>query len=118
MQLEPPEILRQGSRCGVRLRASAPSIHLIQTQVRTEISPIVGTEDQSRALVDQLLEEFQQSPEGLWDCKLFGRSLGELVRDGVSAKLCRLPETSRAKLQNTLERIVNEGGGGLICIIF
>lgn len=118
MQLEPPEILRQGSRCGVRLRASAPSIHLIQTQVRTEISPIVGTEDQSRALVDQLLEEFQQSPEGLWDCKLFGRSLGELVRDGVSAKLCRLPETSRAKLQNALERIVNEGGGGLICIIF
>lgn len=117
MQLEQPEIVRQGGRFGVRLRASAPSIHMIQTQVQTEISPIVGSEKQSEDLVNQLAEQYAQSPEQLWASNIFGKSLSDLVNEGLNNKLRHMPDESRAKLQNTLERIINEGSGGLICII-
>ncbi len=117
MQLEQPEIVRQGGRFGVRLRASAPSIHMIQTQVQTEISPIVGSEKQSEDLVQQLVEQYAQSPEQLWSSNIFGKSLSDLVNEGLNNKLRHMPDESRAKLQNTLERIINEGSGGLICII-
>ena len=90
---------------------------MIQTQVQTEISPIVGSEKQSEDLVQQLVEQYAQSPEQLWSSNIFGKSLSDLVNEGLNNKLHHMPDESRAKLQNTLERIINEGSGGLICII-
>jgi len=117
MELEQPEITKQGGRFGVRLKASAPSIHMIMTNVQTEVNPIVGSEKQSEDLVNYLMEEFRDSPEKIWESNIFGKSLSELVNEGLVNKLYRMPDESRAKLQNTLERIINEGSGGLICII-
>ncbi|MBQ7492184.1 MAG: stage IV sporulation protein A [Clostridia bacterium] len=117
MHLEQPEIVKQGGRFGVKLKASAPSIHLIQTQVETEISPIVGSEKQSEDLVNYLMQEFEDSPEKLWESNIFGKSLSELVNEGLNNKLYKMPDDARGKLQTTLERIINEGSGGLICII-
>ena len=117
MKLEQPEITRQGGRFGVRLKASAPSIHMIMTNVQTEVNPIVGSEKQSEDLVNYLMEEFRDSPEKIWDSNIFGKSLSELVNEGLVGKLYKMPDESRAKFQNTLERIINEGSGGLICII-
>ncbi len=117
MHLEQPEITRQSGRFGVRLKASAPSIHMIMTNVETEINPIVGSEKQSEDLVNYLMEEFRDSPEKIWESNIFGKSLSALVNEGLAGKLYKMPDESRAKLQNTLERIINEGSGGLICII-
>ena len=117
MKLEQPEITRQGGRFGVRLKASAPSIHMIMTNVQTEVNPIVGSEKQSEDLVNYLMEEFRDSPEKIWDSNIFGKSLSELVNEGLVGKLYKMPDESRAKFQNTLERIINDGSGGLICII-
>ena len=117
MQLEQPEITKQGGRFGVRLKASAPSIHMIMTNVQTEINPIVGSEKQSEDLVNYLMEEFRDSPEKIWESNIFGKSLSELVNEGLVSKLYKMPDDSRAKFQNTLERIINEGSGSLICII-
>ena len=117
MRLEQPEITKQGGRFGVRLKASAPSIHMIMTNVETEINPIVGSEKQSEDLVNYLMEEFRDSPEKIWESNIFGKSLSDLVNEGLVGKLYKMPDDSRAKLQNTLERIINEGSGGLICII-
>ena len=117
MHLEQPEITKQGGRFGVRLKASAPSIHMIMTNVETEINPIVGSEKQSEDLVNYLMEEFRDSPEKIWESNIFGKSLSDLVNEGLVGKLYKMPDDSRAKFQNTLERIINEGSGGLICII-
>ena len=117
MQLEQPEITKQGGRFGVRLKASAPSIHMIMTNVQTEINPIVGSEKQSEDLVNYLMEEFRDSPEKIWESNIFGKSLSELVNEGLVSKLYKMPDESRAKFQTTLERIINEGSGSLICII-
>lgn len=117
MILEEPELVRHGNRFGVRLRASAPSLHMIRADVKAEVSPIVGTERQCEELVQYLTEEFEDNPAKLWQANLFGKSLHELVKDGIRNKLYRMPENAQEKLQETLERIVNEGGGGLICII-
>ena len=115
--LEEPEIIQQGGRFGVRLRAKAPSIHMIRAEIQTEISPIVGTESQSRELADSLLGEFDGDSDRIWQSNIFGKSLHELVTEGLNAKLSRMPDASRAKFQDTLQRIVNEGAGGLICIL-
>lgn len=117
LKLEPPEIIRQGSRFGVKLRASAPSIHMIRADIETEISPLVGSERQSEELVNYLLKEFEGQPEKLWESNIFGKSLHELITEGLQNKLFRMPEDAQMKLQETLQRIVNEGSGGLICII-
>ncbi len=117
LTLEEPEIIRQGGRFGVRLRASAPSLHLIRADIETEISPIVGTEKQSEELVKYLLDDFESDPSKLWASNIFGRSLHELVKEGLSNKLMRMPEDAQFKIQETLQRIINEGNGGLICII-
>jgi len=117
MKLEQPEITKQGGRFGVRLKASAPSIHMIMTNVQTEVNPIVGSEKQSEDLVNYLMEEFHDSPEKIWESNIFGKSLSELVNEGLVGKLYKMPDESRAKFQNTLERIINEGSGSLICII-
>ncbi len=115
--LDEPEMVKQGSRFGVKLKARAPSIHLIKTEVETEVSPIVGSEKQSEELVNYLLSEFETDPQKIWESNIFGKSLHELVNEGLQNKLSRMPEDAQMKLQETLERIVNEGSGGLICII-
>ncbi|NLJ33742.1 MAG: stage IV sporulation protein A [Firmicutes bacterium] len=117
MILEEPELVRRGNRFGVRLRASAPSLHMIRADINAEVSPIVGTEKQCAELVQYLSEEFEDNPAKLWQTNIFGKSLHELVKDGIRNKLYRMPENAQEKLQETLQRIVNEGGGGLICII-
>ncbi len=117
LSLREPEIIRQGGRYGVRLRASAPSIHLIRADIETEVNPIVGSEKQSEELVHYLLSEFESDPAKIWESNIFGKSLHELVNEGLQSKLSKMPEEARGKLQETLTRIINEGSGGLICII-
>ncbi|MEN6413683.1 MAG: stage IV sporulation protein A [Veillonellales bacterium] len=118
MILEEPEIIRTGNRFGVRLRAMAPSLHIIKTDVQAEISPIIGTEKQSEELVQYLMREFEGEPEKIWRTNLFGKSLNALVREGIQNKLSSMPENAQTKLKDTLQKIVNDGSGGLICIIF
>ena len=115
--LDEPEMVKQGSKFGIKLKAKAPSIHMILTDVETEVSPIVGSEKQSEELVKYLLEEFESDPKKIWESNIFGKSLHELVNEGLQNKLEKMPEDAQMKLQETLERIVNEGSGGLICII-
>ena len=117
LSLEEPEIVRQGSRYGVKLRASAPSIHMIKANIETEVCPIVGTEKQSEELVHYLLSEFESNPAEIWQSNIFGKSLHELVNEGLNNKLNRMPDEAQIKLQETLQKIINEGSGGLICII-
>ncbi|MBQ9737213.1 MAG: stage IV sporulation protein A [Clostridia bacterium] len=117
LTLEEPEIIKQGSRFGVRLKASAPSIHMIRADIETEVSPIVGTEKQSEELVHYLLNEFEVDPKKIWQSNIFGKSLHELVNEGLHNKLYRMPDDAQIKLQETLQKIINEGSGGLICII-
>lgn len=117
MALDEPEIIRQGNRFGVKLRASAPSIHMIRADIETEIAPLVGTEEQSEELVNYLLKEFENEPAKIWESNIFGKSLHELVSEGLHNKLIKMPEDAQVKLQETLQRIINEGSGGLICII-
>lgn len=117
LELEDPEIVRQGGRYGVRMRASAPSIHMLRADVSTTVSPIVGNEKQSQDMVNYLLQEFEGEPGKLWESNIFGRSFHEIVGEDLQAKLKRMPEDSQKKLREALERILNEGSGGLICII-
>lgn len=115
--LEEPEIVKQGGRFGVRLRAGAPSLHFIRADIETEVSPIVGSEKQSEELINYLLDEFESDPAKLWESNIFGKSLHELVKEGLANKLMRMPEDAQFKIQETLQRIINDGSGGLICII-
>lgn len=117
MSLDEPEIIRQGSRFGVRLKAVAPSIHMIKVDVESEFSPIIGTEKQSEELVRYLMQDFEDDPLSIWNSDIFGRSLSSLVREGIQGKIAMMPENARYKLKETLERIINEGSGGLIAII-
>lgn len=117
LELEDPEIVRQGGRYGVRMKASAPSIHMLRADVSTTVSPIVGNEKQSQDMVNYLLQEFEGEPGKLWESNIFGRSFHEIVGEDLQAKLKRMPEDSQKKLREALERILNEGSGGLICII-
>lgn len=117
LKLEEPEIVKQGGKFGVKLRASAPSLHMIRADIETEVSPIVGTERQGEELVKSLLEQFESDPSKLWQSNMFGKTLEELVREGLQNKLYRMPDDVQAKIQRTLQRIINEGSGGLICII-
>ncbi len=117
MSLDEPEIIRQGPRFGVRLKAVAPSIHMIKVDVESEFAPIIGTEKQSEELVRYLMQDFEDDPLSIWNSDIFGRSLNSIVREGISAKLALMPENARYKLKETLERIINEGSGGLIAII-
>lgn len=117
MRLDEPELIRQGSRFGVRLKATAPSIHMIRVDVESEFSPIIGTERQSEELVKYLMQDFEDNPTRIWESDIFGRSLHSIVRDGIQGKLAMMPDNARYKLQETLGRIINEGSGGLIAII-
>ena len=117
LHLEQPQIVRQGGRSGVRLEASAPSIHMMRAVIRTELSPIVGSERQSEELVESLLADCQEDPVKIWESNIFGKSLHELVNEGLQAKLLHMPQEARTKMQETLERVINEGCTGLICIL-
>ena len=117
LSLDEPKIVKQGGRYGVKLKASAPSIHMIRADIETEVSPIVGTEKQSQELVHYLLSEFETNPSKIWESNIFGKSLYELVNEGLNNKLSRMPEEARNKIRDTLQKIINEGSGGLICII-
>ncbi len=117
MTLEEPEIVKQAGAYGVKLRASAPSIHMIKASIETEINPIVGTAEQSKEIVKYMLDEFEDDPKKIWDSNMFGKSLYELVNEGLHAKLEHISPESRAKLSDTLTRVINEGSNGLICII-
>ncbi len=117
LTLEEPEIMKQGGKYGVRLRASAPSVHMMRANITTEVAPIVGSESQSEELVNYLLKEFEEDPIKIWQSNIFGKSLSELVNEGLHNKLCRMPGEARMKLQETLEKVINEGCSGLICII-
>ncbi|MEG1027640.1 MAG: stage IV sporulation protein A, partial [Oscillospiraceae bacterium] len=117
LSLEEPEIIKQGGKYGVRLKASAPSIHMMKANIQTEVNPIVGSEKQSEELVMYLLKEFEEDPIKIWESNIFGKSLHALVNEGLHNKLYRLPSDARLKLQETIERMSNEGCGGLICII-
>lgn len=117
MELDKPEIVKHQGAYGVRLHACAPSIHLIKTNIETEINPVVGTEQQSEDIVKYLLSGFENDPESLWNTNLFGKTLHELVNEGLHAKLSNMPQDARAKIGETLSRVINEGSSGLICII-
>lgn len=117
MALDEPELIRQGSRFGVRLKATAPSIHMIRVDVESEFAPIIGTEKQSEELVRYLMQDFENDPIKIWESDIFGRSLHSIVREGIQGKIAMMPDNARYKLQETLGRIINEGSGGLIAII-
>ena len=117
LTLEEPEIVKQPGGYGVKLKASAPSIHMMKADIETEVSPIVGTESQSEELVSFLLKEFEEDPKRIWDSNMFGKTLHELVSEGLNSKLAHMPDEARAKIAGTIQRIINEGSGGLICIL-
>lgn len=117
LTLDQPEIIKQGGKYGVKLKATAPSIHFIKTNITTEVSPIVGSEKQSEELVLYLLNDFEENPEKIWESNIFGKSLHELVNEGLHNKLYKMPSDARMKMQETIERIINEGCSGLICLI-
>lgn len=117
LSLDEPEMIKQGGKYGVRLRATAPSIHLMKADIKTEVAPIVGSEKQSEELVEYLLSEFDETPEKIWESNIFGKSLHELVNEGLHNKLYKMPSDARQKLQGTVERIINDGCNGLICFI-
>lgn len=117
LKLEEPEIVRQGGQYGVRLSASAPSLHIMRADIHTELSPTVGSEQQGEELIKSLLQDFESDPGKLWNTNIFGKSLNELVNEGLQAKLLHMPQSARGRLQTTLERIINEGCEGLICIL-
>ena len=117
LSLEEPEIMKQGGRYGVRLKASAPSVHMMKANITTEVAPIVGSESQSEELIMYLLKEFEENPSKIWESNIFGKSLNSLVNEGLHNKLYKMPTDARMKIQETLERVINEGCSGLICII-
>lgn len=117
MRLEEPEQFKQGNRYGVKLKASASSLHLIKADIQTEITPIIGSEKESEELIKSILDQFSNDPSEIWQSNIFGKSLEVLVKDGLQKKLYKMPEEVQQKIQKTLEKIINEGNGGLICII-
>lgn len=116
-ELGEPEIIKQGSRFGVKIKASAPSLHIMRVDVDTEVTPLVGTEDQSQDLAKNLMEQFEADPESIWDTNILGRSLYSLIGDNINSKIVMMPVEAQRKMRKTLGRIVNEGKGGVICIL-
>lgn len=117
MSLEDPQIVKQGSKFGVKLKASAPSLHIMSVDIETEVNPLVGSQAQSEELVKYLLDEFEQNPKAIWETNMFGKSLSSLVNEGINAKITTMPLEAQRKMRKTLGRIINEGKGGIICIL-
>ena len=117
LTLDEPQIIKQSGKYGIKLRASAPSIHMMKIETQTEVTPIVGSEQQSEELVNYLLKEFEENPEKIWESNIFGKSVHELVNEGLHNKLYRMPSDARRKIGETIQKIINDGCNGLICII-
>lgn len=117
LSLDEPQIIKQSGKYGIRLKASAPSIHMMKIHTEAEVTPIVGSEQQSQELVSYLLKEFEENPAKIWESNIFGKSVHELVNEGLHNKLYRMPEDARKKIGETIQRIINDGCNGLICII-
>ncbi len=117
IRLEEPEITKQGNNFGVKLRASAPSLHIIRADIETEISPIIGTEKQSEEFVTYFMNEFESDPEKIWSSNMFGKSLYDMVKEELQGKLYKMPDDVQSKLQLTLNKVVNDSKGGIVCII-
>lgn len=117
MKLETPEIIRQGSRYGIKLKAVAPSIHMIRVDVESTFEPIIGSELQSKELINYLMKDYDVNPANIWKSEIFGRSLDVIVKEGIQAKLSLTPENVRFKLQQTLTKLVNKGSGNLFAIV-
>jgi stage IV sporulation protein A len=117
MVFEDPELVTRGNQYGVRLAARAPSLHVLRAEIDTEYTPMIGTEKQSRQLMEYLMEKFEDDPRKIWESDILGKPLHELLKEGIEDKVQNMPDYAQDKLRNTLQRIVNEGSGGLICII-
>ena len=117
MNLEEPVLVKQGGRYGVKLKASAPSLHIMKVDVNTEVAPTVGTEKQGEDLVNYIMNKFEDNPAGIWETNMFGKSLHDLVNEGLAGKLTAMPKEAQSKMRKTLTRIVNENKGGIICIL-
>ncbi len=117
IKLEKPEVFRQGQRFGIKLKAKGESIHMVKADIETEVSPIIGSEEQSKEFINNILKEYEENPEKIWELNIFGRTLSSMINEGMQNKIYRMPEDAQTKLQETLQKIVNEGSGGLICII-
>jgi stage IV sporulation protein A len=117
MNLQEPVLVKKGGSLGVKLKASAPSLHIMKVDVETEVAPIVGTEKQGEDLVNYLMREFEDNPNGIWETNMFGKSLHELVNEGLSSKIVAMPKDCQTKMRKTLTKIVNENKGGIICIL-
>ena len=115
--LQQPEVVKQGGKFGVKIKASAPSLHIIKVDVETEVTPLIGTENQSQDLVDYLTERFETDPDGIWDTNLLGKSLYSLIDDNIGSKILMMPVDAQRKMKKTLGRIINEGKGGVLCIL-
>ena len=117
LSLEEPEIIKQGKQYGIKLKANAPSLHIIKADISTEVSPIVGNQNQGEEMIKYLLEEFEQNPSQLWESNMFGKSLNDLVKEQLESKLYTMPEEIRCKIQKTLQKIINEGSSNIITIL-
>ena len=117
LELGEPEVIKQGGRYGVKIKASAPSLHIMRVDVETEVTPLVGSEDQSEDFVKSLQEQFETKPESIWDTNILGKSLYSLVGDNINSKIITMPVEAQRKMRKTLGRIVNEGKGGVLCIL-
>lgn len=117
MELKEPEVVRSGGRCGLKLKASAPSLHIMKVDVETEVQPIMSGYEQSEDLIKYLMQEFENNPQGIYKTNMFGKSLESLVNEGLNSKLTSMPVNLQNKLRKTLSRIVNEGKGGILCIL-
>lgn len=117
MKLDTPEIIKQGGRYGIKLKAVAPSIHMIRVDVESTFEPIIGSEIQSKELIDYLMKDYDTNPDNIWKSEIFGRSLDVIVKEGIQAKLSLLPENARYKLSQTLTKLVNKGSGNLFAIV-
>ena len=117
MKLSTPEIIKQGSRFGVKLKAQASSVHLIRVDVESTFEPIIGSEMQSKELIDYIMKDYETDKNSIWKSEIFGRSLEQIVKEGIEAKLAMMPETARFKLANTVTKIVNKGANNLIAIV-
>ncbi|MBO5488568.1 MAG: stage IV sporulation protein A, partial [Eubacterium sp.] len=117
IQIEEPELIRHSNKYGVKIKAICPSLHLIQANIETEIAPIVGTEEQANDLISYIQEQSASNPEGIFDTNIFGKTIRQLVNEGVTSKVNRLNEESQMKLQDTIQKVINDSNGGLVCII-
>ena len=116
-ELSEPEIIKQGNRYGVKIKANAPSLHIMRVDVETEVTPLVGTEDQSQDFAKGLLDQFENDAQAIWDTNILGKSLSSLVGDNINSKIVLMPVEAQRKMRKTLARIVNEGKGGVLCIL-